>query len=216
MAGGDAVRPIILIPGNGEVFPNYRRAIEVVGGCVLFAEDWRDASGLMLPGGGDVAPERYGRKNVASRDIAPGRDELEMSLIEAFVSAKKPVLGICRGLQVLNVYFGGTLLQNIPGHSQTEVGLDRLHKTVTADSFLKSLYGKEQIVNSAHHQAVERLGRGLRAVQWSADGMIEAVEHKTLPIWAVQWHPERLRGAMAKQGAVDGTLLVREFVWRCR
>ena len=211
------MKPMILVPGSAKRFLNYRRAIEFAGGRAVFAEDWRDADGLLLPGGGDVAPERYGQKNFASRGIDLGRDALELFLIEQFLGEGRPILGICRGMQVLNVFFGGTLLQDIPGHGQAGTGTDRLHRTVVIDSELKRLYGKGQmIVNSAHHQAVDQLGKGLRAVQWSADGSVEAIEHATLPVWGVQWHPERLCGAMTKRGAADGRLLFGEYIRRCK
>ena len=108
-----------------------------------------------------------------------------------------PVLGICRGLQTVNVFFGGTLCQDIPGHA-AQNGADRLHRIRTSPSPLRGLCGENCVVNSAHHQAVDRLGAGLEAVQWTADGVVEALCHQTLPVWAVQWHPERLEGAVGR------------------
>ncbi|WP_287227491.1 gamma-glutamyl-gamma-aminobutyrate hydrolase family protein [Oscillibacter sp.] len=87
--------------------------------------------------------------------------------------------------------FGGTLIQDLPGHSQA-AGRDRLHRVRTAPSPLQDLFGETLVVNSAHHQAADRLGQGLRAVQWAIDGTVEAVIHQSLPVWGVQWHPERL------------------------
>ena len=116
------------------------------------------------------------------------------------------VLGICRGLQVLNVFFGGTLIQDLPGHSQA-AGRDRLHRVRTAPSPLQDLFGETLVVNSAHHQAADRLGQGLRAVQWAIDGTVEAVIHQSLPVWGVQWHPERLAGPLSLSGAADGGCL---------
>ena len=107
---------------------------------------------------------------------------------------------------MLNVFFGGTLLQDLPGHSQA-AGRDRLHRVRTAPSPLRELYGQDVVVNSAHHQAADRLGGGLRAVQWTADGTVEAVVHRALPVWGVQWHPERLSGPLALAGAADGARL---------
>lgn len=185
----------VYIWGDAGRFANYRRWVESAGGRAVFGDGaagqgarW-DA--LLLPGGGDLEPWRYGQENTASRGLEPERDGAELRLIQEFVSAGKPVLGVCRGLQVINVFFGGTLAQDIPGHSAWEDG-DRLHAVRTAPSPLRDLLGERAEVNSAHHQAADRLGRGLRAVQWAEDGVVEALCHRRLPVWAVQWHPERL------------------------
>ena len=185
----------VYIWGEPERFANYRRWVESAGGRAVFGGDsgapaavW-DA--LLLPGGGDMEPWRYGQEPAASWGQEPERDEAELRLLEAFTAAGKPVLGVCRGLQVINVFFGGTLVQDIPGHSAWEDG-DRLHSVRTAPSPLLPLCGERGVVNSAHHQAADRLGSGLRAVQWAEDGVTEALCHKRLPVWAVQWHPERL------------------------
>ena len=177
----------VYIPGDPVRFVNYRRCVERCGGVYVDAEA---ADMLLLPGGGDVEPWRYGAENTASA-VEPGRDEAEFRLLETFLAAGKPILGVCRGLQVINVYFGGTLHQDIPGHSQVQ-GRDRRHGSRIAPSILRELYGDALEVNSAHHQAVDRLGAGLRAVQWGEDGVVEALVHDCFPILALQWHPERL------------------------
>lgn len=181
----------IYLWGNPERFANYRRAIEAAGGTACFHADAEECDALLLAGGGDLEPWRYGQVNTASRDLDPERDAAELALLETFVAAGKPVLGICRGLQTINVFFGGTLVQDLPGHSAVE-GIDRLHRVTTAPSVLQELFGEQCIVNSSHHQAVDRPGRGMQAVQWAPDGTVEAMVHERLPIWAVQWHPERL------------------------
>ena len=186
--------PTVLIWGSPGQYFRYERAVAAAGGTVSYADaaaPAADCDALLLPGGGDLEPWRYGQPNIASRGLEPARDTAEWALLDRFTAAGKPVLGICRGLQVLNVFFGGTLLQDLPGHSAAD-GIDRLHVVRTAPSPLEPLYGEHAIVNSAHHQAVDRLGTGLRAVQWTADGTVEAVCHRTLPLWGVQWHPERL------------------------
>ena len=147
-------------------------------------------------------------------DVEPERDQEELALLAMFAAIKRPVLGICRGLQTINVFFGGTLLQDIQGHSAAE-GIDRFHRVYTAPSFLRELYGEEGIVNSAHHQAIERLGADLEAIQWAPDGTVEALIHRNLPIWAVQWHPERLRGRWARAGAADGGRIFQAFLAAC-
>ena len=185
----------VYIWGGPDRFANYRRWVKAAGARAVFgtaaegqARLW-DA--LLLPGGGDLEPWRYGQGNTASRNLEPERDEAELRLVQAFTAAKKPVLGICRGLQTINVFFGGTLAQDIPGHEALE-NADRLHGVRTAPSPLRPLCGAGAEVNSAHHQAADRLGSGLRAVQWAEDGVVEALCHRHLPVWAVQWHPERL------------------------
>lgn len=202
----------IFIFGGGDRFANYRRAVEEAGGRPVFSEEAPEAAGtcggLLLPGGGDLEPWRYGQPNTASRGLEPERDAAELLLLEQFTAAGKPVLGVCRGLQTVNVFFGGSLIQDLPGHSALEDG-DRLHPVRTAPSFLRPVCGEEAVVNSAHHQAADRLGTGLEAVQWAPDGVVEALEHRTLPVWAVQWHPERLPGALGRR-------LFGAFLERCR
>ncbi|MBQ2996658.1 MAG: gamma-glutamyl-gamma-aminobutyrate hydrolase family protein [Oscillibacter sp.] len=183
----------ICIPGKRKCFQNYYRAAVRCGGTVV--SDPAEAELLILPGGGDIEPWRYGAENTASRGFEPRRDEEELKLTEQFLQAGKPVIGICRGMQLLNVFFGGTLVQDIPGHSQM-AGEDRFHATAIAASCLRELYGKALVVNSAHHQAVQRLGKGLREIQWAEDGVVEAIQHERFPVLGLQWHPERL----GKQG----------------
>jgi len=190
----------VYIWGEEGCFANYRRAVEAAGGRVAFGGGVRGQGALwdalLLPGGGDIAPWRYGQENTASRGLEPGRDQAELELLAEFTAAGKPVLGICRGLQTINVFFGGTLVQDIPGHSAVG-GADRLHVVRTAPSPLLAPCGERPLVNSAHHQAADRLGSGLQAAQWAPDGVIEALYHRRLPVWAVQWHPERLEASGA-------------------
>ena len=185
----------VYIWGGPERFANYRRWVESAGGRAVFG-DASDGQGrkwdaLLLPGGGDLEPWRYGQENTASRGLEPERDEAELRLLQEFTALGKPVLGVCRGLQTINVFFGGTLAQDVPGLGGCDEGF-RLHGVRTAPSPLRPLWGERMTVNSAHHQAADRLGSGLRAVQWTGDGVVEALCHERLPVWAVQWHPERL------------------------
>ncbi|MDD5932041.1 MAG: gamma-glutamyl-gamma-aminobutyrate hydrolase family protein [Oscillospiraceae bacterium] len=193
----------IYLPQDPSAGGNYRRAIERAGRICCVGKDWEKCEALVLPGGGDVEPWRYGAEESDCRGADPARDALEMQLIGEFLARGRPVLGICRGLQMLNVYFGGTLIQHVEGHSAVG-GRDTLHASRIAPSVLRELYGSELTVNSAHHQAADRLGSGLRAVQWAPDGVIEALVHSSLPVWAVQWHPERLDH--------DGERLLRAFM----
>ena len=204
----------ILLWGRRERYENYQAAVTAAGGKLLCSQDPMQADAcdaLLLPGGGDIEAWRYGQRDWACRDTGPGRDAAELALLERFVRNGRPVLGICRGLQVINVFFGGTLQQDLPGHSAVG-GADRLHTVETAPGTIGALWGEDPVVNSAHHQAVDRLGEGLEAVQWAADGTVEALCHRDLPVWAVQWHPERLRGIRALAGAADGDLLFRAFL----
>lgn len=165
---------------------------------------------MLLPGGGDMESWRYGQKNTACRDLEPERDALELDLLADFTALGKPVLGICRGMQTINVFFGGDLVQDWPGHSAIE-GVDRLHSVQNAPSFLRELYGERCVVNSCHHQIIGRLGTGLEVLQRAEDGVVEAFRHKTLPVWGIQWHPERLT-ADCQTGTVDGLAVYRAFL----
>ena len=181
----------VYIRGEASQYDNYRRAVEAAGGTVRFGGTPKGCGALLLPGGGDVEPWRYGRGNTASRGLEPERDTAELMLLERFIAAGKPVLGICRGIQIINVFFGGTLCQDLPGHAAAD-GKDSFHAVCTVRSPLLPVCGPVCRVNSAHHQAVDVPGRGLRAIQWAEDGAVEALCHDCLPIWGVQWHPERL------------------------
>lgn len=148
---------------------------------------------LLLSGGYDIHPAFYGQEPTFSENIDLARDILELCALDAFLALNKPVLGICRGIQVINVAFGGTLFQHIDGHSQTG-GSDSLHNVTLGEYELCKKWGGTGTVievNSAHHQAIDRLGGGLFAWAASADGIVEAVAHNILPVIGFQWHPER-------------------------
>jgi len=198
----------VYIWGEPTKFENYHRAIALAGGQSRSGGNPLLCDALLLPGGGDLSPWRYGQENIASRGLDPKRDGEEFALLDAFIARKKPILGICRGLQAINVYFGGTLIQDLPGHSAVE-GIDRLHFVRSAPSPFADLFDDRAIINSSHHQAADRLGIGLSAVQWAPDGTVEALVHRDLPIWAVQWHPERTPGTI-------GIRLIQEFLTFCQ
>jgi putative glutamine amidotransferase len=169
----------------------------------------RTSGGLLLAGGGDVRPEIYGAEAHPSYLAAePGRDEYEIELIKRALDADLPVFAICRGIQVLNVAYGGTLVQDIPSEiaGALEHKLDvppnepftLAHEVwLEKDSLLARLAGdtgsdgESRQVNSRHHQAVKKLGAGLVAVATAPDGVIEAVEDPSRRFCVgVQWHPE--------------------------
>lgn len=156
----------------------------------------RMVDGLVLAGGPDVDPTAYAASTEGfTWDTEPERDTSELLLIDEALEASKPILGVCRGAQLLNVALGGTLVRHLEGplvHRDAE-GYDRNAHPVSLapDSRLRAWYGAEQIeVTSVHHQAVDRLGDGLRAVAWAEDGTIEAIEMVDGLVVGVQWHPE--------------------------
>jgi putative glutamine amidotransferase len=155
------------------------------------------ATHLLLPGGGDITPAFWGQNNHGSRNIDTELDILQFQALDAFIDAKKPILGICKGLQLINVRFGGTLIQDLDTADKHKwIGRDQTHLVyhcaLTHDDFFYQLYGNSTLVNSAHHQAIDRLGGSLTAVCRCGDNVVEGIMHRTLPIIAVQWHPERL------------------------
>lgn len=165
--------------------------------------------GLLITGGGDVAPSRYHAQPVAdTHDVNPARDAFDFRLLEVAIERELPVLATCRGMQVLNVALGGSLVQHVPtvsGYDHDRV--DRWHEGVhlvkiEPDSHLAEALGCTEVnVNSLHHQAVAEAAPHTRAVAWAADGTVEAIELPGSPhMVAVQWHPELLEDAPEQQG----------------
>ena len=153
---------------------------------------------LVLTGGSDLNPAAYGAaRHERTKGLRDFRDDAELSLVRAALDQGVPFLGICRGLQVLNVALGGTLHQHVPdvvghkGHSGDAGRYSRLAVTVAPSSRLGKAMGDTAVVSHYHHQAIDRLGAGLTACAWSDDGLIEGVELEDHPFAvAVQWHPE--------------------------
>lgn len=186
----------VFIGGSDGLYENYCAALHAVDCGVCLSHDWTEVQAcdaLLLPGGGD---------------IFTSLDEQEYLLIQSFVDTNRPIFGICRGMQALNVWFGGTLHAHISGH-QLPRG-DMVHTTHTV-GLLNELLGQTPFVNSNHHQAIAQLGEELIPIQWADDGIIEAVCHKSLPIWGVQWHPERQSYAMCRSDAADAAPLFAYF-----
>ncbi|WP_460063699.1 gamma-glutamyl-gamma-aminobutyrate hydrolase family protein [Streptomyces sp. YKOK-I1] len=149
--------------------------------------------GLVIAGGPDVEPVRYGaERGPCTGPPARERDAWELALIDAALAASVPLLGICRGMQLLNVALGGTLTQHIEGHAEV-VGVFGSHpvKPVPGTRYAAAV-PEESSVPTYHHQAVDRLGSGLVASAYAADGTVEAVEPAAADGWVlgVQWHPE--------------------------
>lgn len=164
------------------------------------------ASGLVLTGGEDVDPRRYGGRESAVERVSPERDELEVQVAERALERGLPILAICRGMQLLNVMLGGTLYEDLLAQEVTETDHDRTGNAVSRHIHEVRLDGVELLAgvfrsktfgtNSTHHQALRELGDGLEAVGWAEDGVVEVVEYRDGGaggwVAGVQWHPERM------------------------
>ena len=190
------------------MLPDYLDGIRAAGGLpvilpIEMAEDDAErivdtCDGFLFTGGQDVTPELYGAKDAPSIISSQERDKLETLLLSKALQFDKAILGICRGLQFINVFLGGTLWQDLPSQHPSEI-VHRQGKpygvpthNVKLNGDLQTLLGKEVIeVNTLHHQAAKDLGRGLTAMAVAPDGIIEAVQMTDKRfVWAVQWHPE--------------------------
>lgn len=202
----------------------YLRAVGEAGGIpVLLSPDMDDAAlaacldrldGILLAGGGDMAPALFGEEPIPELgDQSPLRDAFELRLLQHALSKKMPTLGICRGVQVMNVAMGGTLYQDLPAqyqpaqmpllaHKQTAPYATPTHTvTVQTGTLLNKLTGQTVLdVNSMHHQAAWKIAPQLRVSATAPDGVTEALEAPEHPFYlGVQWHPERLADAGSKQ-----------------
>ncbi len=165
--------------------------------------------GILLTGGGDLQPSRYGAKPVPeTHGVDPARDDFDIRLLELAIDDELPVLATCRGMQVLNVALGGSLIQHVPAvtgqmHDLFDRWREGVHKVkIEPDSHLAEALGATEVeVNSIHHQAVDEAAPGTRAVAWAEDDTIEAIELPGSPhVVAVQWHPELLEDWPEQQG----------------
>ncbi len=207
-----------LVPWAG-VSQAYLAAIERAGGIPVVlpvsepsnvAQICRRLDGLLLTGGGDINPRRYGQQAVPQvYGISDARDDFEFALLDRATRENLPVLAICRGLQMLNVVFGGTLRQHLPEHlshmDRANGYLPTQRALIDPDSQLSQVIGADEVkINSLHHQAVDQLGAGLRVTARTAD-VVEALEViGSDTVVAVQWHPELL---------IDMTDNLRLFEW---
>ena len=195
---------------NRPFMARYRQALERAGAEVVEVYPGDpvpdEFDGLLLAGGGDIDPSRYGSGNEGSVAIDEVRDEQELALARQAIESDLPVLGICRGFQVLNVVRGGKLVQDLPGHERPHDELVH-HRDVRPlpGSRLEEVSGGQPLtVNSRHHQGVtaEILGRGLVATA-EVDGLIEAFEATDLRwLVGVQWHPERTNEVSAEAASL--------------
>ena len=211
----------LLLSGNTNL-QYYIDAVNAAGG-EAFAQYLPDVStdydGLILCGGNDIDPKYYDQELNGSVNIDAQRDIVEFALLKAYVNAGKPVLGICRGHQLINVYFAGSLHQDIPEkqlHTNQQDFYIAHNVTAKEDSILHRLYGSSFTVNSSHHQVIDRLGNDLIATAYWNDQYIEAVEHSSLPIYGVQWHPERMCVNQRRADTVDGIEFFKWFIDLCK
>ena len=212
------MKPRILVASNKK-WSNYAHAVEYCGGIAVEEYDHNSTDafdGLLLCGGNDIHPAFYGQEVMGAVDFDTPRDRTEIELARAFIDTGKPVLGICRGMQLLNVALGGTLIQDLPNaksHRATN-GVDTVHK-VSARGFCKELYGEEFSVNSFHHQAVDILGKGLMPTLMCGD-VVEGFEDESGNILGVQFHPERMCLDFKREDTVDGIKIFEYFVNICK
>ena len=209
---------------------NYCRAITKAGGIPIISAmaeacDYAAiADGILFTGSNcDIDPKLFGCENQGSVDCDPVLDQMELQLFDAFYKSGKPILGICRGVQLISVALGGTLVQDIPQEIPNLTVHDAIYKkeathhpVVAKDgSLLQTLFGREFLTNSFHHQAVKDCGKDMVVTVTSTDGVIEAIEHTSLPIIGVQWHPERMIGE-ENTDLPDMLPLFRHFIDLCK
>lgn len=187
-AGGE---PVLIPPGPGAM-------VERLAGY----------DGVVLPGGADLDPSLYGaRLDPRTDEFDRFQDEFDLSCARACLGIGLPLLAICRGMQVVNVALGGTLIQHLPESSVQHRGA--MHPVIMdADCAVAGAMGSATVeVSSYHHQSIDRLGAGLRVVGRAPDGCIEVIEHADMPMLAVQWHPEdNAAEAPEQQALFDATV----------
>lgn len=186
----------VFIFDNGYVLSSYVKAILSVGSTPILSKDLsklNECDGLLLTGGGDIHPYFYGEDIKPYANYDTFTDIAEFYLLKQCIKDNKQVVGICKGMQVINVFFNGSL-ESIPNNSIKDhytFSKDILHKI-----YLKN--GKSVTVNSMHKQRIKNLGHGLEIIATSNDGTIEAISHKKHKVFGVQFHPERIDNNISK------------------
>jgi len=175
------------------------------------------ASGLLLPGGGDIDPEWYGaERHPRTINVSHRRDTFERTLMAAALEMDMPILAICHGMQLLNVHLGGTLVQHLADdperldHDRDRPRADAVHEVrVKKDSVLSDVLGPHAPVNSHHHQGLGHIAGELEEIAWATDDVLEAVVHKDRSwVVGVQWHPEAMAPIDPRQLAIFKALVV--------
>jgi putative glutamine amidotransferase len=234
------VKPLIAVVSHTEInrfgiaanniSVTYTEAVEKAGGLAMILPFSKHsdilhllvekADGFLFTGGIDVDPAFYEEKGIAG--LGPVNTELDrfqMAVLQSVMTLQKPVLAICRGIQLINVALGGSLFQDIPSqfpatalkHMQEALSYGVDHPVIIEPgSRLFELFGPRIMVNSRHHQSIKAIGRDLVITARAPDGVIEASQHKTLPMDLVQWHPE----LMLRQNT-DMLCLFESFINRC-
>lgn len=215
----------VAIIGSLSLHKNYQSALENVSCQAVIFPDTSyiqkhpDAfDGLLLPGGGDVPASlsdysfpigTFPVSGTGCNTPDPALDLEQLDALNLFCKMNKPIFGICKGMQLINLYFGGTIreISNKSLHRRPEK--DAFHPADNLPgSFLHALFGPYMLINSNHHQCIDTLGKNLQIIQRAQDKEVEAIVHLSLPIIGTQWHPER----MPKLPRQDATLLFRYFV----
>ena len=170
-AGGE---PVIVPPGPG----NVARRLTIF-------------DGIVLPGGADLDPATYGAERDSRTEASdPVQDEFDLNTARAVIDLGLPFLAICRGMQVVNVALGGTLAQHVPDSHIRHRECMHPVRMESGSAVAQAMGGRVFEVSSYHHQAVDRLGAGLRVAGRAGDGCVEVLEHDSSPMLGVQWHPE--------------------------
>ncbi len=199
----------------------YSAAIAAAGGIPWLTSEFcaeelaQFCDGLLLSGGDDVEPEYFGETVLnASVSMDTERTRFEIPLAKAFLAQGKPIMTICRGIQLLNIVMGGDIYQDLV----EQCGLVHMNGTIRHDvyaeegSILHRLFGPKFKTNSTHHQAIRRLAPGFKVTARSVEGIVEAVEHESLPIFGTQFHPERLTGVQWDERTPDFAPLFSHFI----
>lgn len=225
------ILPVVDGEKKSKIENTYIRAVEASGGHVIMLPYTENAEsirrfvdmcdGFIFSGGADIEPCRYGEeKSEKCGETTPYRDAIEFAVFSEAIKTNKPIMGICRGSQLINVALGGTLYQDIPSeiesdltHKQEHPHSEPAHETgVVSGSLLHQVIGKSRIhINSLHHQAAKKLGAGLVPMAIADDGVIEGTY---LPgerlLWGFQWHPEK-----TFDKSEDSRLIFKKFVEEC-
>ena len=194
----------------------YEAAVKAAGGepTAQYLPQWDSQyDGLLLGGGVDMDPKYFGEPIDGTEEIDGDRDVAELKLLEACLAEGKPVLGICRGHQVMNVYFGGSLHQNLANAVDHR---GKVHPVVAeAGSRIAGLMGENFVSNSTHHQGVKVPGKGMRITARAGD-VVEAIEHESLPVMGAQFHPERMTQEYKNPDASEGLPIFQWFINACK